>query len=76
MATRAANNPQATLSNSDQSATDLFLVAMPIETYRAISDAASKRNMTFASALSEALNTWLAAPTKSQLLVERKEKTS
>lgn len=39
---------------------DLFMIAMPGAAYRAISDQAMKRGMTFAQALSQALDQWAA----------------
>lgn len=37
---------------------DIFLIAMPLVTYRFISDEAMKRGMTFAQAMQQALNQW------------------
>jgi len=40
---------------------DLFFIAMPMGTYRAFSDAAMKRGLTFAQAMQQAFNRWLEA---------------
>ena len=40
-------------------AEDLFFFVLPGITYKLISDEASRRNMTFAQALQQALNQWL-----------------
>ena len=54
--------------------TDLFLIAMPIETYRLISDTAAKRNLTFSEALQQALKKWVdSEPVAPRLLMEQKE---
>ena len=48
---------------------DLYMVAMPMVTYRAISDEAMKRGLTFAQAMQQALNRWFESsptPLKSQ----------
>ena len=52
---------------------DIFLLAMPIETYRAISDTAAKRGLTFSQALSQALSQWMTGSSTSQLLLEQRE---
>ena len=63
---------------SPEGGEDLFFIAMPGVTYRAISDSAMKRGLTFAQALQQALNQWLVEvpPTTlgPQLPVERSKK--
>jgi hypothetical protein len=39
----------------------LAFIAMPVETYKAFSDAAMARGLTFAQALQQAFSQWLAA---------------
>lgn len=38
---------------------DILFIAVPMRTYKAISDEAAKRNLSFAVAVSQALETWL-----------------
>jgi hypothetical protein len=44
-----------------EAGSDIFLIAMPLATYRALSDTAAIRNMTFAQAMQQALNQWIEA---------------
>jgi len=56
---------------------DLFFIAMPMETYRAISDAAMQRGLTFAQSMQQAVNAWLGTqPVMPRLLVEQGKPTS
>lgn len=53
---------------------DLFFVTMPMATYRAISDEATKRGLTFPQGLNQALTNWMntpKGPPKPELLVEQ-----
>lgn len=53
---------------------DLFFVAMPMETYRAISDSAKDRGMTFGQAMQQAMQRWMDQKTSEpQLLLEKEE---
>lgn len=55
---------------------DLFFIAMPMTTYRAISDEAAKRGITFSQGMQQAFSTWMGevvAP-KPTLLVEQGKK--
>lgn len=54
---------------------DIYLVAMPLQTYQTISDVAAKRNMSFAQALGRAIEDFIGktteeAPAGPRLLVE------
>ncbi len=55
-----------------QAGKDLYFVAMPLEVYRAMSDAAAKRGQTFAQALGKAVNDYIGTPAGPQLLNEEK----
>ena len=61
MAAQAVATPAAS-DSTPSGAADLFFIAMPLVTYRAISDEAMKRGMTFAQAMQQALNQWAATP--------------
>lgn len=49
---------------------DLFFIAMPGGAYRAISDEAMKRGLTFAQALQQALDQWVKIAPRTQLPLE------
>jgi hypothetical protein len=53
---------------------DLFFIAMPQVTYRAISDEAMKRGLTFAQALQQALEQWVKVTPQTQLPLEQIKK--
>lgn len=54
---------------------DLFFVAMPMVTYRSISDEATKRGLTFSQAMQQALTKWMdTEQNRPQLLVEQGKK--
>jgi len=74
MAAKAIATPSASASEAGE---DMYFIAMPMVTYRAISDVGMKRGMTFAQALQQALNQWIATPVlanKPQLIVEPSKK--
>jgi len=76
MAAQAVVAP-VTPASSPEAGEDLYFIAMPMVTYRAISDEAMKRGLTFAQGLQQALNQWVVAPPptpKPQLLVEQSKK--
>jgi len=74
LATKAVGAPIPELESQVDAGTDLYLIAVPISTYRLISDVASKRNLTFAQALKQALDNWMGSETgTSRLLMEQKE---
>lgn len=50
-----------------QGMSDLYLVAMPLDTYKALSDTAAKRGLTFAQGLERALQNWMEAPPEAPL---------
>jgi hypothetical protein len=52
---------------------DLFLLAIPIETFRLVSDSAAQRGMTFAQAIQQAVDNWVGTPAGPKLLMEQKE---
>jgi hypothetical protein len=53
-----------------QGAENLYFLAVPLETYQALSEAAAKRGMTLAQALSKAVNDFLGAPEGPRVLTE------
>jgi succinate dehydrogenase/fumarate reductase-like Fe-S protein len=59
-------------TESEPSATDVYLIVMPMATYKTISDVAVKRNMTFSQALSKALSDFMQqdGPQEPKLLTE------
>lgn len=59
MAAQAVATPRAP-DPASNGGSDLFMIAMPGVTYRAISDEAMKRGLTFAQAMSQALDQWAA----------------
>lgn len=54
--------------------TDLYFLAMPLETYKKMSDAAAERGLTFAQALGKAIDDFLLKTKGPRLLTEEKEK--
>lgn len=47
------------LPQSDSPGEDLYFFAVPLATHRAISDVASKRGLTFAQAMQQAVDAWM-----------------
>jgi hypothetical protein len=74
MAAKAVGQPDDTPPAPEvaQAGKDLYFVAMPIETYRAISDAAAKRGQTFAQGLGKAIEDYLGGTPGPKLLNEEK----
>lgn len=54
----------ATPNSAPEAGEDLYMIAMPIVTYRAISDEATRRGLTFAQALQQAINNWFDSVAK------------
>lgn len=40
---------------------DVYLIALPLDTYRLISDVAAKKNMTFSQAMKQAMDMWISS---------------
>lgn len=69
MAPKAVTNPDE--GPQAKVGEDLLFIALPMITYREISDAAAKRGLTFSQAMQQALNNWMEAePKQPKLLVE------
>lgn len=56
MAAQAVAIPE--VPTAPEGGSDIFLIAMPLVTYRFVSDEAMRRGMTFAQAMQQALNQW------------------
>ena len=50
---------------------DIFFIAMPLSTYKMLSDSAMSRGLTFSQAMQQAFEQWLKLESKPKLLVEQ-----